>query len=208
MSLSHPPTVATWLLQHFRSGPRNDSLMGDLIEEHRRGRSNAWYWRQVLMAILISFYSEIWRHKFVTIRGVITGWTSLVLLSTLFRFGPPISEEVGNLLVFANPAIWGQLHWGYLGWLILFLVFGGSGVITGWFHRRHQTTVVLAFALSWWLAYLPWLCRLAGDTWSDSRYIHSLVNLLTLMILVPASILFGGLWRIPRGSDLPAPKST
>jgi hypothetical protein len=42
-NLSRPPTVATWLLKHFRSGPRNDSLIGDLTEEYRRGRSSAWY---------------------------------------------------------------------------------------------------------------------------------------------------------------------
>jgi hypothetical protein len=160
------------------------------------------------MAIVISFCTEIWRNKLLTIRGVITGWTSLLLLSTLLRFAPPVRLEVWSLLTFANPAIWSQLHWGYLGWLIFFVVFGGSGLIVAWFHRTHHTAVLLAFALSWWLSYLPWLCQLAVDARSDSRYVHSLVNLLMMMILVPMSILLGGLWSIPHRSDLPATKST
>src|ERR1700722_7654359 len=114
--ISHPPTVATWLLEHFHSGPRNQSLVGDMMEEYKNGRSDAWYWRQALTAIFLSFYTDIWRHKIITIRGVVTGWISLVCLSTLFRFGPPVSEEVYNLLIFFNPAMWGRLHWGWRGW--------------------------------------------------------------------------------------------
>jgi hypothetical protein len=45
MRPSQPPIVATWVLAHF--GNRNEALAGDLVEEYRRGRSVAWYWRQV-----------------------------------------------------------------------------------------------------------------------------------------------------------------
>jgi len=159
------------------------------------------------MAIATSFCTEIWRNKLLTIRGVITGWTSLWVLTILFRFAPPVNDAVWNLLAFANPAIWSRLRWGYLGWLVLFIVFGGSGLIVAYLHRTHQTVAVLAFALSWWLMYLPWLCQLAVDARSDSRYLNSLVNMLTLMILVPVSILVGGLWRSNRNGDLSSPQS-
>jgi len=48
-----PPRVATWLAQHLMCGPRRESLLGDLIEQYRQGRSGIWYWRQVLGAILV-----------------------------------------------------------------------------------------------------------------------------------------------------------
>jgi hypothetical protein len=52
MKSSQPPRVATWLLKHLWTGPYSDALAGDLIEEHQRGRSESWYWRQVLIAIV------------------------------------------------------------------------------------------------------------------------------------------------------------
>jgi hypothetical protein len=51
MTFKTPPRVATWLLQHL--GPRyhRESLAGDLFEEYQQGRSRAWYWRQVIVAV-------------------------------------------------------------------------------------------------------------------------------------------------------------
>jgi hypothetical protein len=46
MRSQQPPRVATWLAQRLVSGPRRESLLGDLIEQYRQGRSRSWYWRQ------------------------------------------------------------------------------------------------------------------------------------------------------------------
>jgi preprotein translocase subunit SecY len=51
MRHTEPPSAATWLLTHL--GRRNESLVGDLLEEYRRGRSSNWYWRQVVAAIAV-----------------------------------------------------------------------------------------------------------------------------------------------------------
>src|SRR5882724_2197601 len=48
-----PPRIATWLLERFGPGYRNDSLVGDLFEEYQRDRTRAWYWRQAIVAICI-----------------------------------------------------------------------------------------------------------------------------------------------------------
>jgi hypothetical protein len=53
MKTSQPPILATKLLERFASGPHGDSLAGDLVEQYREGRSAAWYWRQVLLAIVV-----------------------------------------------------------------------------------------------------------------------------------------------------------
>jgi hypothetical protein len=53
MSRNSPPLLASWMLEHFTLGCRNEALTGDLLEEFRSGRSARWYWRQVLGAIII-----------------------------------------------------------------------------------------------------------------------------------------------------------
>jgi preprotein translocase subunit SecY len=57
MTRIEPPSLATWLLRHL--GRRNDALSGDLLEQYRRGRSAAWYWRQALTAIVVSRRREV-----------------------------------------------------------------------------------------------------------------------------------------------------
>jgi preprotein translocase subunit SecY len=52
VSGKQPPAFATWLLTRFAEG--NDALVGDLFEEYHRGRSGAWYWRQVLASVGLS----------------------------------------------------------------------------------------------------------------------------------------------------------
>jgi hypothetical protein len=76
MRSSQPPVVATWVLTRFCN--RNEVLAGDLVEEYARGRTVVWYWRQVVMAILVGCGSEIRMHKLLTVRAVITGWAALI----------------------------------------------------------------------------------------------------------------------------------
>jgi hypothetical protein len=83
MRSTEPPTTATWLLEHLSSGRGNDSLKGDLMEEYRSGRSGAWYWRQVLMTIAVTFWKEISAHKLLAVRAVATGWAVWFLYVSL-----------------------------------------------------------------------------------------------------------------------------
>jgi D-alanyl-D-alanine carboxypeptidase len=45
--------LATWMVEHLTFGLKNEALVGDLLEELQLGRSAAWLWRQVLIAIAI-----------------------------------------------------------------------------------------------------------------------------------------------------------
>lgn len=73
MKVSQPPAVATWVLKRLALGERQESLIGDLIEQYRQGRSTSWYWRQVLMAILVSATNELRDHKRFMVRLVVVG---------------------------------------------------------------------------------------------------------------------------------------
>ncbi len=46
-----PPMLAVWMLEHLGPLYRRQALVGDCIEEFRRGRSQTWIWRQVLRVI-------------------------------------------------------------------------------------------------------------------------------------------------------------
>jgi signal peptidase S26 family len=48
-----PPRMAVWLLQQWASPYQRESLLGDLLEMYRAGRSRLWYWRQVLAALIL-----------------------------------------------------------------------------------------------------------------------------------------------------------
>jgi hypothetical protein len=85
MNSSKPPVLATWLVEHLIPYSRNEALAGDLLEQYSQGRSVAWFWRQVLVAILTGFLTE-WR---------ILVWAAMVTVCWAFplfygRFGNKI----------------------------------------------------------------------------------------------------------------------
>lgn len=49
-----PPKIAMWLLQQWASPYQRDSLLGDLLEMYCAGRSRTWYWRQVMVALILA----------------------------------------------------------------------------------------------------------------------------------------------------------
>jgi hypothetical protein len=69
------------LLEQWGSGPNREALAGDLIEQYRRGRSPAWYWRQVLRAILVGAVHDIRDHTLLAGRALVMFWTASFLLN-------------------------------------------------------------------------------------------------------------------------------
>jgi hypothetical protein len=50
---SQPPALAAWLLRHLVSKRDREALIGDLVERFGEGKSEGWFWRQVVMAIVV-----------------------------------------------------------------------------------------------------------------------------------------------------------
>jgi hypothetical protein len=64
--------MATWLVERLSSKDGNEVLAGDLLELFNQGRSNAWYWRQVLVVILLVIIKE---RRVLALAAVVTiGW--------------------------------------------------------------------------------------------------------------------------------------
>jgi hypothetical protein len=56
---SHPPALASWLLWHLSPKKNREALAGDLFESFSQGHSAGWFWRQVLIAVLVGASREL-----------------------------------------------------------------------------------------------------------------------------------------------------
>jgi hypothetical protein len=62
------PPVATWLLKRFVTGPHAEAIVGDLLERFNQDGSILWFWRQVLLAIVVSVVEKARDVNVVTLR--------------------------------------------------------------------------------------------------------------------------------------------
>lgn len=184
---AEPPAAATWLLVHFGCGPTIESLTGDLIEEYRSGRSTGWYWRQVLAGVATSSSEEIYRHRLLLCRAILTGWVGLFVFGWLL--GDPIFEWLDALAAARPmmPRIYSPMLIGSVGYMF-------SAWLVSRFHRAQRGPLVLAFLACVLLLQLPRLCALIVDTLGHPRYLPYLSGHLAGMTLTVVSVLVGGLW--------------
>ena len=56
---SHPPKFALFLLRNLLPKRNSESITGDLLEQFGEGRSNAWFWRQVLVAMRTAVFHQL-----------------------------------------------------------------------------------------------------------------------------------------------------
>src|SRR5215510_5239810 len=66
MRSTQPPEIPRWLLERFGSSRNDSAVIGDLDERYRSGRSAVWYWKQAAVAVVASFFNEVWDHKWLT----------------------------------------------------------------------------------------------------------------------------------------------
>jgi hypothetical protein len=183
MRSTQPPRTAGWLLRHFGSSPNNESVIGDLDERYRQGRSYLWYWRQALLAIVMSFFNEVGTHKLLTLRAIATGWVVAVVSRRAFN----LTWEILSAL-----ASWSRL-WRH-GWITIAVQIPEvvlSGVLAGWLvarlHRQSQKAMVLAYAAYFagveiiWL--LPEFLRFRS---------YPFISVISFITLTTVGVLVGG----------------
>lgn len=193
MKASKQPVLATWVLEHIRFSNTNEALAGDLLEDFQHGRSVAWYWRQVLAAILVGFGTEVRQHWVLAVRAVVIGlavnFAALVLshevLVKLYR------ERVLHPWFFPSLAAW-----------IVESFF--SGFVSGWtvalLHRKHRD----AMLLTWSGALLVWASMLRGVLLTPRPFRQFLMESCTFYVSALAGVFIGGLLpATTRKSDAP-----
>lgn len=196
MRSSHPPIVATWLLEHLRLGNEDESLTGDLVEEYGRGRSNAWYWRQVLTAITVSFCKELRAHFLLAVKATVTGWAAQFVLQ-IVAWGLVNRLHLWLPLFHKLPIFFGYGIAASLTWLVLWTpIWVGSGWYVGRLYRSHLAGMVLIFSMSalvWKLLRFPWTIHLLFNAIGDARYFPQLIVELMNLTLPSVYIVLGGL---------------
>jgi hypothetical protein len=204
MSTSQPPRLASWLLQHLASSPKPESLVGDLIEQYRNGRSATWYWRQVLTAIVVGATRDIRAHKLLAIRAVAIGWLLYVLLSFPVNWLAGASRVwVTNWLVDTGRYSFWWVFWSghLLGTLLVYVACAVSGWIVARLHQAHSVAVVSLYAASVLLFEYGMICWMFSQHGYPPIPQAALILPLFLTIGRPISIFIGGLWAVRSGRD-------
>jgi hypothetical protein len=194
-----PPRLATWLLGRLASGQTRESLIGDLIEQYRNGRSASWYWRQTLGSIVTGAWGEVCDHKLLATRAALVG------LATMWAFGAVARFLLQILWVLTSGGVylgghWVRLDYGwihyrmYMAFLLTLLGSAGSGWIVGRFHRDHQAPMVFAFVISVILGALVELLIQVGVVgWTISPVARYPQTLVLWFVLAPISIVIGSM---------------
>lgn len=115
MRLREPPPRATWMLEHLTPGDRDEALAGDLLEEYCRGRSEGWYWRQVMAACAVSWLKSLQARlpllAFTLLWSLLApawnSWCDKVENAPIFD---KIWRMAGGVWIFPALAVWMVLH--------------------------------------------------------------------------------------------------
>ncbi len=144
---------AARLLQRLIPSQDHTALLGDLQEERRRGRSTVWYIFQILAAIVVGCWRDIWTHRLLTLRAIGIGIAALVVYffaaGALLNFVQRRLYEgilVGNHWIYwrERPQSWIFVRYVVPVWVHAGFLF--SGWVIGRLHRAHGITFAVAFA--------------------------------------------------------------
>jgi hypothetical protein len=111
-----PPPLATWILEHLATGERDEALSGDLLEHHRAGRTDGWYWRQVLTACASSWSMSLAARGPVLLFALLWSALAPVWHAALDTIKYPLTFDLWSM---------GPLGWLLMlaGWIVVHAVF-------------------------------------------------------------------------------------
>lgn len=146
--MNTPPRLAMAIL--MRLGPREEPLVGDLVEEYTTGRSRLWFWRQAFAAVAAGAIRGIRRQPLRTVGAMTTGWAVLFLLFGLV--GDRTADGLARLVW-----DWDRQTMGYgtgIWWpfqisaaCVSYAGFALSALVVARLHR-HNPAMLLAYLMS------------------------------------------------------------
>jgi hypothetical protein len=180
------------------SGPERESLIGDLKEAYHRGRSPLWYWRQTIVAVLLSSARDVRGHKLIAVRAVVITWMFLIpwVFFTGWAYGSTrfwMSAMLKN-----SAALWD--FWGIYQVPLVMSWCLGSAVI-GWIVARLNADCragllfvcamsQLSFSLQWGAGHPLW--RLANAGLPFFVTFPVIVQAAGVIVVMPLSLWLGG----------------
>jgi len=194
-----PPRAATWLAERFASPARRESLVGDLVEQFRHGRSRSWYWRQVFIAILIGIAQDLAAHKLQAVRALAVGATLYYVLSFPATAAGGTLEAAMRPVLACDPTSFGCQFWvnQFSAELLIYIAAAITGAIVARLHRTYWVSMLSLFAA----AVLVFEC--GAVLWlMKGQPVPIAISPLTLMfanltvILRPLSVFAGSMWAV------------
>ena len=145
MTTHRPLRLAAWLIEWL--APGNEALHGDLAEEMARGRSRAWYWRQVLGAAGSAAARPVRADGIAGLEPAVLGLTMVVLLGFYVVF---IVNVTDWLLRFEGVDLMARLprmltDWDGAAPMLTFALGALIGQLIGRGHARHRVTSIILF---------------------------------------------------------------
>ena len=186
MKPTNPPSFATKLLESLVPQRTSEALLGDLIEQYEGGRSRTWYWRQVILALVISAGREGRTRKLQAVSAIVIGYvTARVALLFHDVAGCAIRGGLQAYLVFLPLAFFSAAA---SGWIVrrshpraMVLIYAGFCVVAS----------VVAFAVYAWL---PIFDRMPAPVLAFFVAVD--------FIIAPLGVLAGGLWGSSGARDV------
>ena len=209
MTVHGAPPVAMWLAQRLISGPRAESLLGDLVEQHAHRRSTRWYWRQVLTAVVVSTLAGVRDHKLLAARALLVGWGLYYLLAegviwTAMRLRYTLAIACGPLAPYSASC----RHLDVSLIVVPRLLASLACVIIGWalvrFNHDKAMPFVLLFAASVFVfeyGMMSWMFAVAGIL----PHTPAMILPAVFGLGRPGGVLIGGLLGQRRPQALRAP---
>ena len=187
MKPTDPPALATALLELLIPPRTSAGLIGDLIEEHRNGRSRTWYWRQTIVALTMSAFRDVREHKFQAISAIVLGY---VCGASLCYFTTSAAGKFVGAYTMVG---------AYLVVLPLALI---SAAVSGWIlSRTHSRPMVLVFAIFCVLASVVALAVYVLFPIDRMSLPMTVVVLTVDFIIAPVGVLVGGLFGAPHAES-------
>jgi len=204
MTVIDPPRLATWLLQRFAVGHRGDSLVGDLLERYQHKRSPAWYWSQVITAILARTTRDVAAHKLLAVRAVVIGALAGVLFSVPIHWLAEFSRDSINdwLAASGHYSFWPVFLSGPLSVTLFECVAGAAiGATVARLHQAHAAAMVCLVSASF-LLFEEGLVALLLSTQPHAPMPQAALILPPLLAVgKPLSVLVSGLLSARRDQD-------
>jgi hypothetical protein len=146
------------------------------------------------VAIVVSFWKEISSHRLLTLRAVATGWAVIFVYRLLFRpSAVALSIQLSDL--HKHGILFGTLS--YLYWYFIYTpVLAAGGWLVARLHREHQAAMVLAFAASKVLTFLPHFLAYSMHAVISPGYLRYVGDEMWAAVTTTVMILLGGIWRI------------
>jgi hypothetical protein len=185
MKPTHPPSLATRLLEALVPPRTSEALLGDLIEQYQGGRSRTWYWQQVILALVISAAREVRTRKLQAVSAVVVGY---VTGASLFYFTTSLAARFVG---------------GYTAYLVFLPLAFVSAAASGWILRRsHPRAMVIIFSGFCVVASVVAFAVYAWLPISD-RAPAPIVAFFVVVdfIIWPLGVLAGGLWGSSGAND-------